>query len=156
MMYSLPLQSRFEEKWTTGLTKWPDIWFAAKAAVIKHLRRTPLHRKFSTGRTCVLIIQNVPRARHTIGLHLCVTICILYTLFLFFFPSESKTQLTEVQQASGWRYMFASVATPGDFPSSSQPHLSAGDGCIVTLVSALWFFWLFFSFIRQQRQNRIK
>lgn len=40
-----------------SLTKWPDIWFAAKAAVIKHLRWTPLHRKFSTRRTRVLIIR---------------------------------------------------------------------------------------------------
>lgn len=112
-MHPLPLQGSVEGKWSVSLTKWPHIWFAAKAAVIKHLRWTPLHRKFSTRRTRVLIIQDIPRVRHW------VMISILYRFFNpppHLPPSTTapahhhlppthpriKTQLIEVQQASGW------------------------------------------------------
>ena len=106
-MHPPPLQSRAEGEGSRSLTKWPDVWFAAETAVIKHLGWTPLHRKFSTGRTRVLIIQNIPGVRHW------VTICILRMFLSFFPPLGSKTPLTQGQQAASWGEMFASVATPG-------------------------------------------
>lgn len=49
------------------LTKWPDIRLAAEATVIKHFRGTPLHRELGTRGAGVLIIQNIPRVRHTVA-----------------------------------------------------------------------------------------
>ena len=121
---------RVEGKWSVSLTKWPDIWFAAKAAEIKHLRWTPLHRKFSTRRTRVLIIQDIPRVRHW------VTISILYMSFITHPPTHPriKTQSTEIQQASGWSYL---PLQPG--LCNCCLSLSAWDGNTVT-------FYLHFNF----------